>query len=148
MSRQSREAAAGASGDRRRALPAVGTVLERPGRSLVAELRALREAVDSIAIVVMHAYRAPELEREVGAMAREAGFSHVALSTDIASELGLLSRGDTAVVDAYLTPLLRAYLDDLAAACARDRRWTFQLVSAPLNVRGGVGSPPNALAIR
>jgi len=40
------------------------------------------------------------------------------------------------------------WLDDLAAACARDRRWTFQLVSAPLNVRGGVGSPPNALAIR
>src|SRR5262245_47963928 len=40
------------------------------------------------------------------------------------------------------------WLDDLAAACARDRRWTFQLVSAPLHVRGGVGSPPNALAIR
>jgi kynurenine formamidase len=40
------------------------------------------------------------------------------------------------------------WLDDLAVACARDRRWTFQLVSAPLNVRGGVGSPPNALAIR
>jgi len=37
---------------------------------------------------------------------------------------------------------------DLAAACARDGRWTFQLVSAPLNVRGGVGSPPNALAVR
>jgi kynurenine formamidase len=40
------------------------------------------------------------------------------------------------------------WLDDLAAACARDRRWSFQLVSAPLHVRGGVGSPPNALAIR
>jgi kynurenine formamidase len=40
------------------------------------------------------------------------------------------------------------WLDDLARACAADRRWVFQLVSAPLNVRGGVGSPPNALAIR
>jgi kynurenine formamidase len=40
------------------------------------------------------------------------------------------------------------WLDDLATACAKDRRWTFQLVSAPLNVRGGVGSPPNAIAIR
>jgi kynurenine formamidase len=40
------------------------------------------------------------------------------------------------------------WLDDLAAACAADGRWIFQLVSAPLNVRGGVGSPPNALAIR
>jgi len=40
------------------------------------------------------------------------------------------------------------WLDDLARACAADRRWVFQLVSEPLNVRGGVGSPPNALAIR
>src|SRR5581483_5845928 len=40
------------------------------------------------------------------------------------------------------------WLDDLARACAADGRWTFQLVSAPLNLRGGVGSPPNALAIR
>jgi kynurenine formamidase len=39
------------------------------------------------------------------------------------------------------------WLDDLARACAEARRWTFQLVSAPLNVRGGVGSPPNATAI-
>jgi kynurenine formamidase len=39
------------------------------------------------------------------------------------------------------------WLDDLARACADAGRWTFQLVSAPLNVRGGVGSPPNALAI-
>lgn len=40
------------------------------------------------------------------------------------------------------------WLDDLARACAADGRWTFQLVSAPLNVRGGVGSPPNAIALR
>jgi len=40
------------------------------------------------------------------------------------------------------------WLDDLADACAADGRWIFQLVSAPLNVRGGVGSPPNALAIK
>lgn len=40
------------------------------------------------------------------------------------------------------------WLDDLAAACAEDRRWSFLFTSAPLNVPGGVGSPPNALAIR
>jgi len=40
------------------------------------------------------------------------------------------------------------WLDELARACAEDGRYAFQLVSAPLNVRGGVGSPPNALAIR
>lgn len=40
------------------------------------------------------------------------------------------------------------WLDGLGAACAADGRWTFLFTSAPLNVRGGVGSPPNALAIR
>jgi kynurenine formamidase len=40
------------------------------------------------------------------------------------------------------------WLDDLAAACAEDQRWSFFFTSAPLNVPGGVGSPPNALAIR
>jgi len=40
------------------------------------------------------------------------------------------------------------WLDGLAEACARDRRWTFLFTSAPLHVPGGVGSPPNALAIR
>jgi hypothetical protein len=40
------------------------------------------------------------------------------------------------------------WLDGLAAACARDHRWTFLFTSAPLNVLGGVGSPPNALALR
>jgi kynurenine formamidase len=40
------------------------------------------------------------------------------------------------------------WLDDLGAACASDGRWSFMFTSAPLNVPGGVGSPPNALAIR
>jgi kynurenine formamidase len=40
------------------------------------------------------------------------------------------------------------WLDGLAEACARDGRWSFLFTSAPLNVVGGVGSPPNALAIR
>jgi kynurenine formamidase len=39
------------------------------------------------------------------------------------------------------------WLDDLAGGCAEAGRWEFQLVSAPLNVRGGVGSPPNAVAV-
>jgi hypothetical protein len=40
------------------------------------------------------------------------------------------------------------WLDDLAVDCAADRRYEFFFTSAPLNVPGGVGSPPNALAIR
>ena len=75
--------------------------------------RLRRSGLESLAVVVLHAYRGGELEREIGELAREAGFAHVALSHEVAPEMGLLARGDTACVDAYLTPLLRAYVAEL-----------------------------------
>ncbi len=77
------------------------------------KLEGLRAEVESLAIVVMHAHRAPELECTLADLAREAGFDHVTLSHQATHQLGLLRRGDTAVVDAYLTPLLAAYLGEL-----------------------------------
>jgi len=92
-----------------------GGVLARPEpKRLRAELAALRRSgLESLAVVVLHAYRGGELEREIGELAREAGFAHVALSHEVAPEMGLLARGDTACVDAYLTPLLREYVAEL-----------------------------------
>ncbi len=94
-----------------------GRVLERPdGEALEAALAELRrDGFDSLAVVVIHAYKNPDLELEIGQTARAAGFGHVALSHECARELGMLSRGDTATIDAYLTPLLRSYLDTLQA---------------------------------
>jgi 5-oxoprolinase (ATP-hydrolysing) len=93
-----------------------GSVLDRPDSARLREsLLELKAAgFDSIAVLVIHAYRNPELELAIGAAARGVGFSHVALSHEVASELGMLGRGDTATVDAYLTPLLRTYLETLA----------------------------------
>jgi 5-oxoprolinase (ATP-hydrolysing) len=83
---------------------------EPHARRVFAELRA---EVESVAIAVMHGHRAPEIERSLATLAREAGFDHVVASHEAAHQLGLLRRGDTAVVDAYLTPLLAEYMDDL-----------------------------------
>ena len=66
-------------------------------------------------MVLLHAYRAGELERELGELAREAGFEHVALSNEVAAEIGIVARGDTTCVDAYLTPLIRDYVQTLLA---------------------------------
>ncbi len=92
-----------------------GKLLERPDPArLRAELARLRESgLRSAAVVFLHAYCAPELEREAGALARDAGFEHVALSHELAAEMGMVARGDTACVDAYLTPLLRDYVEEL-----------------------------------
>ncbi len=94
-----------------------GHALSRPdpARTLL-ELRHLKQSgLDSVAIVVLHAYAGGELEQELGELARQAGFSHVALSHEIAAEMGMLARGDTAMIDAYLTPLIRDYVATLLA---------------------------------
>ncbi len=96
---------------------AQGNTLAQPDPARVrAELAALRSrGLSSVAIVVLHAWRAPALERELGRLAEEAGFEHVALSSEVAAEIGMLGRGDTTAVDAYLTPLIRDYVSTLRA---------------------------------
>ena len=94
-----------------------GSILHRPQKSTVmGQFRALKQSgVESLAIVIIHAYLAPELEKQLGQWAQEAGVPYVSLSSQVACELGLLGRAGTAVLDAYLTPLLRQYLDNMIA---------------------------------
>jgi len=96
---------------------AEGQVLARPDEDALArDLRELHaRGVDSLAVVVLHAYRSPVLEREIGEVARRVGFSQVSLSSEVANEIGMVGRGDTTVVDAYLTPLIRDYVATLLA---------------------------------
>ena len=96
---------------------AAGRVLARPDPAdLAAALRALKDrGIDSLAVVVLHAYAAGALERELGAAAARAGIGHVSLSAEVAAEMGMVGRGDTTVVDAYLTPLIRDYVAALLA---------------------------------
>ncbi len=94
-----------------------GSVLARDDPAeLAARLTELRTAeIDSLAVVVLHGHRAPQLEREIANIARAVGFTHVTCSHEVSLQTGLLARTDTATLDAYTTPLLRAYLDGLAA---------------------------------
>ncbi|MDH4261110.1 MAG: hydantoinase B/oxoprolinase family protein, partial [Gammaproteobacteria bacterium] len=77
---------------------------------LAADLRRLREAgIGSVAIVLIHGYRYPDHELRAAAIARSVGFDDVVTSHESSPMIRLVSRGDTAVVDAYLTPLLARY---------------------------------------
>ncbi|MGH7013106.1 MAG: hydantoinase B/oxoprolinase family protein [Stellaceae bacterium] len=97
---------------------AEGEVLRAPDLGYVAaELRAARDAgCNSAAIVFMHGYRYPAHERAVAEVARRAGFAQVSASHAVSPLMKLVSRGDTTVVDAYLSPILRRYVDQVAAA--------------------------------
>jgi 5-oxoprolinase (ATP-hydrolysing) len=70
----------------------------------------------SVAIALMHGYRFTDHEVALGELAEQLGFHQVSLSHEASPLIKLVSRGDTAVVDAYLSPILRRYVDQVATA--------------------------------
>ncbi|HSU99655.1 MAG TPA: hydantoinase/oxoprolinase family protein, partial [Roseiarcus sp.] len=93
-----------------------GTIERAPDpegvRTALAERRA--QGYDAVAIVFMHAYRYPAHERMVGAIARQLGFAQVSESHVASALIKLVSRGDTTVVDAYLSPILARYVGQVS----------------------------------
>ncbi len=72
--------------------------------------RAKADGIKAVAIVFMHAYRYPEHEQRVAKLARDMGFPQVSVSHEVSPLIKLVGRGDTTVVDAYLSPILRRYV--------------------------------------
>ena len=70
--------------------------------------------IRAVAIVFMHGWRYTAHEQAAAALAREIGFTQVSASHVVSPLMKLVSRGDTAVVDAYLSPILRRYVDQVA----------------------------------
>lgn len=93
-----------------------GTVERRPDLAgLVKKLAAARRAgIESVAVVCVHGYRHAAHEREVARLCGKAGFRWVVPSSGTEPLVGAVRRGETAVVDAYLTPLLRRYVDSVS----------------------------------
>ncbi|AJC20332.1 hydantoinase B/oxoprolinase family protein [Pandoraea pulmonicola] len=86
------------------------------------DLDAAREAlaavqargIRALAIVLMHGYRYQAHEKALAAIARELGFTQISVSHEVSPLMKLVSRGDTTVVDAYLSPILRRYVEQVA----------------------------------
>ena len=76
---------------------------------------AYEQGIRSAAIVFMHAYRYPAHEQGIVGLAREIGFTQVSTSHEVSPLMKLVGRGDTTVVDAYLSPILRRYIDTVAS---------------------------------
>ena len=76
--------------------------------------RAREEGIEAVAIVFMHSYHYPEHERQVASLAGEMGFLQVSVSHEVSRLIKLVGRGDTTVVDAYLSPILRRYVAGVA----------------------------------
>ncbi len=77
--------------------------------------RVYGEGYRSIAIVFMHGYRFPEHERKIAEAAKRIGFPQISVSHVVSPLMKLVGRGDTSVVDAYLSPILRRYVEQVAS---------------------------------
>ncbi|MDP2010696.1 MAG: hydantoinase/oxoprolinase family protein, partial [Phenylobacterium sp.] len=124
----------------RERLAADGAVVEVLDRDdLAAKLRhAVAEGYTAAAIAFLHADLNPEHEIAAGALARAAGFEFVALSHEVSPLPRYIPRAETTVADAYLTPILRAYVEKVAGAVA----------GAPLYFMTSAGGLVRAAAFR
>ena len=86
---------------------------EAAARAAFAE--AYANGIRACAIVLMHAWKYPAHEQRLVELAKEAGFTQVSASHAVSPLLRLVPRGDTTVVDAYLSPILRRYVDQVAS---------------------------------
>ncbi len=93
-----------------------GTVEAVPDEAEIAAALAAAHAdgIRSVAIVFMHAWRHPEHEAIAARIARASGFTQVSVSHEVSPLMKLVGRGDTTVVDAYLSPILRRYVEEVA----------------------------------
>lgn len=71
--------------------------------------------IRSCAIVLMHSYRYPDHENQVAKIAQEIGFTQISISHKVSPLMKLVARGDTTVVDAYLSPILKRYVNQVSS---------------------------------
>ncbi|SFP97613.1 hydantoinase B/oxoprolinase family protein [Tranquillimonas alkanivorans] len=83
-------------------------------RDALAQAKA--DGIDAVSVVLMHAWTAPAHEQRLAEAARAAGFCQVSVSHEVSPLIKLVGRGDTTVVDAYLTPVLTRYVERVASA--------------------------------
>jgi 5-oxoprolinase (ATP-hydrolysing) len=99
--------------ERVRADGAIERALDRAGAE-AALRQALADGIRAVAIVFMHAWRYPAHEEAVAKLARDLGVPQVSVSHEVSPLMKLVGRGDTTVVDAYLSPILRRYVQEVA----------------------------------
>jgi len=110
-----------------------GTVEAAPDIAALAPQlrRAKADGIDSVAVLLMHAWRHPAHELLVEKACRDAGFGQISVSHKVSPLIKLVGRGDTTVVDAYLSPILARYVQRVAG----------ELGAAPISPLVGEMSP-------
>ncbi|HPZ09313.1 MAG TPA: hydantoinase B/oxoprolinase family protein [Candidatus Eremiobacteraeota bacterium] len=97
-------------------ISAHGEILKKPDKDKIFMdlLKYYKEDFRSCAIILLHGYRYTDHEAKIAKIARNIGFTNVSVSHEVSPLIKLVSRGDTAVVDAYVSPLLQRYIKEVS----------------------------------
>ncbi|TGP23332.1 MULTISPECIES: hydantoinase B/oxoprolinase family protein [unclassified Mesorhizobium] len=94
--------------------------------------QAKADGIDAVAVVFMHAWKYPDHEKAVAKVCRKVGFSQISVSHEVSPLIKLVGRGDTTVVDAYLSPILSRYVRKVAGELGAGPRLMFMMSSGGL----------------
>jgi len=114
-------------------IDADGEVIEKLDEKALADAlkQVYQQGIRAVAIVFMHGYRFHDHELKAARIAAEIGFTQISVSHQVSALMKLVSRGDTTVMDAYLSPILRRYVDRISATLG-DVQLTFMQSSGGL----------------
>ena len=104
-------------------------------------IKIYQSGIRSCAIILMHSYRYPNHEKQVAKIAEEIGFSQISVSHEVSPLMKLISRGDTTVVDAYISPILRRYTDQVTNQLNNNKKSSIKIMFMQSN--GGLTNANN-----
>ena len=104
-------------------------------------IKIYQSGIRSCAITLMHSYRYPEHEKQVAKIAEEIGFTQMSVSHQVSPLMKLISRGDTTVVDAYISPILRRYVNQVTNQLNNNEKSSIKLMFMQSN--GGLTNANN-----
>jgi len=90
----------------------------------------LRKGINSVAIAFMHSYTYPFHEQMVANIAEELGFTHISLSSEVSPMIKFLPRAHSSVADAYLTPVIKKYLDSISQGLKNGSKTSIQFMQS------------------
>ncbi len=111
-----------------------GTFEQKPNiTALKHQLESIKQTgIDSVAITFIHAWKYSEHEKQVAKLARDMGFSQVSVSHEVSPLVKLIGRGDTTIVDAYLSPILGRYVEQVSSQLGKGPKLSFMMSSGGL----------------
>lgn len=92
--------------------------------------RIKQKGIKSIAVAFLHSYTYPQHEQLVGRIAKQLGFQHISLSSEVSPMIKHLPRAHSSVADAYLTPVIRRYLESIQSGLIATEKTSIQFMQS------------------